>query len=83
MPPSVPCRHVTLTQRLRARCERSIGVPVEVKGLHTLPTADARHLRTFLRDYEDKVPAGVLVYTGRETYWLTDRVLAVPWDTVL
>lgn len=58
-------------------------VPVEVKSSRTLRVSDARHLKTFMDDYDDRVRAGVLVYTGRETYWLTDRVLAVPWDAVL
>ena len=62
---------------------RGALVPVEVKSRQTLRVSDARHLRTFLRDYDDQSPAGVMVYAGRETYWLTDRVLAVPWDTVL
>ncbi len=34
-------------------------------------------------DYGDRVPAGILVYAGCETYWLTDRVLAVPWHVVI
>ena len=45
--------------------------------------SDARHLKTFMDDYGTRVPAGVLVYGGRETYWLTDRVLAVSWNAVL
>ena len=34
-------------------------------------------------DYGDRVPAGIVVYTGRETHWLTYRVLAVPWHVVI
>ncbi len=58
-------------------------VPIEVKSRRSLRVSDARHLTTFMDDYDDSVRAGILVYTGQETYWLTDRVLAVPWDTVL
>ena len=58
-------------------------VPVEVKSRGVVRVSDARHLKTFMDDYGTRVPAGVLVYGGRETYWLTDRVLAVPWNAVL
>ncbi|MYB07127.1 MAG: ATP-binding protein [Gemmatimonadetes bacterium] len=57
-------------------------IPVEVKGRPRLRVSDARHLKTFMRDYRDEAPAGVVIYAGRETYWLTDGVLAVPWDRV-
>ena len=58
-------------------------LPVEVKSRGVVRVSDARHLKTFMDDYGTRVPAGVLVYGGRETYWLTDRVLAVPWNAVL
>lgn len=45
--------------------------------------SDARHLDTFMREYGDRVRSGVLVYAGRETYWVTDRVLAVPWHVMI
>ncbi|MDE2784139.1 MAG: hypothetical protein OXK77_14370 [Gemmatimonadota bacterium] len=57
-------------------------IPVEVKGRPRLHVSDARHLKTFMRDYRDEAPAGVVIYASRETYWLTDGVLAVPWDRV-
>ncbi|MXV94456.1 MAG: ATP-binding protein [Gemmatimonadetes bacterium] len=57
-------------------------IPVEVKGRPMLRVSDARHLKTFMRDYRDEAPAAVVIYAGRETYWLTDGVLAVPWDRV-
>lgn len=58
-------------------------VPVEVKSSRSVRISDARHLTTFMADYADQVSAGILIYAGRETYWLTDRVLAVPWHTVI
>ena len=62
---------------------RQTLIPVEVKSSRTVRVADARHLDTFMDEYGDRVRAGVLVYVGRETYWLTDRVLAVPWHVVI
>ena len=58
-------------------------VPMEVKSSRTVRVSDARHLQTFMDEYGDRVPAGILTYAGRRTYWLTDRVLAVPWHVVI
>lgn len=58
-------------------------VPLEVKSSPSVRVSDARHLVTFIEEYDDRVGAGVLVYSGRETYWLTVRVLAVPWGMVI
>lgn len=58
-------------------------LPIEVKNKPSVRTEDARHLITFLGEYPDKAVAGVLLYTGDNTYWLTERVLAVPWWQVL
>ena len=58
-------------------------VPLEVNSSGTVRVSDARHLDTFMTEYGDRTQAGVLVYSGRDAYWLTDRVLAVPWDVVL
>ncbi len=57
--------------------------PIEVKSSPSLRTQDARHLSTFIDEYADQVAAGVLIYTGTDTYWLTERVLAVPLSRVL
>lgn len=54
-------------------------VPVEVKSRRQLRISDARHLASFMRDYGEAVPAGVIVHGGRDTYWLTERILAIPW----
>ena len=58
-------------------------IPVEVKSGRAARVADARHLETFMSEYGDRVPAGVLVYGGSETYWLSKRVLAVPWYAII
>ena len=58
-------------------------IPVEVKSRQQLRVADARHLAIFMRDYGDAVSAGVIIHGGRDTYWLTERVLAVPWNRAI
>ncbi len=58
-------------------------LPIEVKAAASVRTDDARHLSTFLDEYADKASAGILIYTGSDTYWLTERVLAVPLSSVL
>ena len=58
-------------------------IPVEVKSSRRVRVADARHLDTFMSDYGDRVRAGMLVYAGHETYWLSKRVLAVPWYAII
>jgi predicted AAA+ superfamily ATPase len=58
-------------------------LPIEVKSARRVGLEDARHLELFLDDYADRSDAGLLLYTGDETFWLTRRVLAVPWSRVI
>ena len=58
-------------------------LPIEVKSSSSLRTEDARHVTTFIREYPEMASAGLLIYGGEEAYWLTDRVLAVPWSSIL
>lgn len=58
-------------------------LPIEVKAAPRVRPADARHLRTFRAEYPDRALPGLLIYTGEETYWLTEDVLAVPWWRVV
>jgi predicted AAA+ superfamily ATPase len=58
-------------------------LPVEVKTSNRPRLADARSLRVFLEEYGRRSRAGLLLHTGDEVAWLTDRILAVPWWRVL
>ncbi|HEY8481492.1 MAG TPA: DUF4143 domain-containing protein [Spirillospora sp.] len=58
-------------------------LPIEVKAADRVRPADARHLQSFRAEYPDRSLPGVLLYTGEETYWLTDDALAVPWWRVI
>ena len=58
-------------------------LPIEVKATPRVRPADARHLQSFRAEYPDRALPGLLIYTGEETYWLTEGVLAVPWWRVV
>lgn len=58
-------------------------LPIEIKTAPRVRTEDARHLATFLDEYPDRARAGVILYAGADTYWLNDRVMAVPWSKVV
>lgn len=58
-------------------------LPIEVKSSSSVRTEDARHLTTFIAEYPGRASAGLLIYGGEEAYWLRDRVLAVPWSSIL
>jgi predicted AAA+ superfamily ATPase len=58
-------------------------LPVEVKASRSVRPHDARYLQAFLSEYSDLAKAGLVLYCGHDTYWLTKDVLAVPWWRVL
>ena len=58
-------------------------IPLEVKSSRSVRLSDTRHLDMFMSEYGDRVGAGVLLYAGHETYWLNERVLAVPWHVII
>ncbi|MEX2048763.1 MAG: ATP-binding protein [Gemmatimonadota bacterium] len=44
---------------------------------------DARHLRTFRAAYGPAVKGALLLHCGKETFWVSEGVLAVPWWLVI
>lgn len=58
-------------------------LPVEVKATTNPGYADARHLRTFLSEYRGETAGALLLHAGRETFWISEGVLATPWHTVV
>lgn len=58
-------------------------LPIEIKASRRLAYGDARHVRTFLEEYPDLAPAGLVLYNGADVFWLADRVLAMPWWRVI
>ena len=58
-------------------------LPIEVKATDRPRLRDARHLRTFRKEYGGQARAGLLIHTGAATQWLAPDVLAAPWWKVL
>ncbi len=58
-------------------------LPIEIKAGRRPHIGDAAKLRTFLKEYEDLAPAGLLLHTGNETKWLAPNVLSAPWWRVI
>ncbi len=51
--------------------------------LDDLDVWDQAHMRAFREEYGDRVRGGLLLHTGTETFWITEKVLATPWWRVL
>ena len=58
-------------------------LPVEVKATANPRLSDARHLLTFRNEYKKSSLPGLLLYSGDETRWLADGVLAAPWWRII
>ena len=57
-------------------------VPIEVKWTARPRPADARHVETFLSEYPKQARRGLVVCRCECPEQLTDRVTAIPWDTL-
>jgi predicted AAA+ superfamily ATPase len=58
-------------------------LPIEVKTTTQPSTRDLASMQVFLEEYADRAKAGILLYTGEQTFWVGRNVLAVPWWKVL
>ncbi|MGH8136645.1 MAG: ATP-binding protein [Steroidobacteraceae bacterium] len=56
---------------------------VEVKAGKQPGMRDIQGLRAFLMEYQKSALGGIVLHGGDETYWLDDRIVAVPWWRVL
>jgi uncharacterized protein len=56
---------------------------VEVKAGRSPGPRDAAHLRNFAEMYGKQVHGAILLHGGDDSYWLGDRILAVPWWRVM
>ena len=54
-------------------------LPIEVKTTTRPRLSDAQSLSTFLEEYDDMAKGALLLHGGDETFWMRERVLAVPW----
>lgn len=57
-------------------------IAVEVKSANSVSWADARHLRTFL-DHYPEAEKGLVLSCDPDIKFLSDRILAAPWWSVL
>lgn len=60
--------------------------PIEVKIKASLSKHDSRGIKAFQESYKDgprKVTFGLIVYAGNTCYWVSEGVLAVPWNLML
>lgn len=56
---------------------------VEVKATTKPAPDDWKHLKYFVREYDDRCAGALLLHGGKETFRATDRVLVTPWWRVL
>lgn len=56
---------------------------VEAKAAKRPGLADSRGLRAFRDEYGEQCLGGLLLYDGDEVQWLADRILAVPWYSII
>jgi len=59
------------------------ALPVEIKSTNRPTVKDAANLLAFQNEYGADARSGLLLYAGTEIKWLTPRVLAAPWWTVV
>ncbi len=58
-------------------------LPVELKATANPSTRELASMQVFLTEYADRAPAGLLLHTGDQTFWIASNVLAVPWWRVV
>jgi predicted AAA+ superfamily ATPase len=58
-------------------------LPIEVKATSAPSTRDVAGMLVFLDEYSDRAPAGLILHTGDDTYWIARNVVAAPWWSVL
>ncbi|MGH8284913.1 MAG: hypothetical protein ACRETT_04005, partial [Steroidobacteraceae bacterium] len=58
-------------------------VGIEVKAGTHPTTRDIRGLRAFLAEHPRRARAGVVLHGGNESYWLDEKIVAVPWWRVM
>lgn len=58
-------------------------IPIEIKTSQKPSLHDARHLQTFMSEYGNSSPFGLLLHNGTELERIAERVWAVPLGTAL
>ncbi|MBW3672068.1 MAG: DUF4143 domain-containing protein, partial [Acidobacteria bacterium] len=58
-------------------------IPIEIKASPRMSSRDVRGLATFRDDYPKEFRGGLLLHTGEDAFWISDRILAVPWNRII
>lgn len=58
-------------------------LPIEIKSSETVRVEHAGPIDAFCREFEDRAPFGIVLYSGSKALALTERVIAVPLGSVL
>lgn len=58
-----------------------VGVEIKANGHPSL--ADVPGLRTFLTEHPKSARGGIVLHGGNDSYWLDEKILAVPWWRVM
>ena len=58
--------------------------PIEIKMKTNVSAKDARGIESFRQVYaKERIHTGIVVYTGEKVRYLTNNVVAVPWNLIL
>ena len=58
--------------------------PIEIKLKSNVSSKDAQGIENFRKTYsKDNIHTGIVVYTGEKIRYLSDNILAVPWNIIL
>lgn len=61
----------------------NILLPIEFKTSTQPSTKNLASMNVFLEEYAPRAKAGLMLYTGDQTFWVAKNVLAVPWWRVI
>lgn len=56
--------------------------PIEIKCKSRLGGHDLSGIAAFMKTYPDRAKAGVVIYAGRESYKVAEKISAVPWGSL-
>lgn len=58
-----------------------VGIEIKANGHPSL--ADVPGLRTFLAEHPKSARGGIVLHGGNDSYWLDEKILALPWWRVM
>lgn len=58
-------------------------IPIEIKACSSVSLKKLSGLKQFLRDFQNKAPFGLVIYSGEEILPVASNILLVPWNYVI